>query len=155
MTRNPPRAARVYSASHSFGQAAKTWITESLPGAGVEQWTPRSGSHILLTTRYAEWDDMVAKVEVGVLARKAAIEFLLRRGKKKPEEREAAGRLADALACLPLALDHAASYCALGRRPSFDEYLGMLEARLDYEPTGTSALMVGAYAKRLRLRCSV
>jgi tetratricopeptide (TPR) repeat protein len=112
----------------------------------IEQWTPRSGSHILLTTRYAEWDDMVAKVEVGVLARKAAIEFLLRRGKKKPEEREAADRLADALACLPLALDHAGSYCALGRRPSFDEYLGMLEARLDYEPTGTS----GAYGRSVR-----
>jgi tetratricopeptide (TPR) repeat protein len=104
----------------------------------IELWTPRSGAHILLTTRYAEWDDMVAKVEVGVLTRGAAIEFLLRRGKKRPEEREAAGRLADALDCLPLALDHAASYCALGRRPSFDEYLGILASRLDYEPTGTS-----------------
>jgi hypothetical protein len=64
------------------------------------------GAHILLTTRYAEWDDMVAKVDVGVLDREAAVEFLLRRGKKKAEEREAASRLADALDCLPLALDH-------------------------------------------------
>jgi tetratricopeptide (TPR) repeat protein len=106
----------------------------------IEYWTPRSGAHILLTTRYAEWDDMVAKVEVGTLARETAIEFLLKRGKKKPEEREAAGRLADALDCLPLALDHAASYCALGRRPSFDEYFAMLASRLDYEPAGTSAV---------------
>jgi tetratricopeptide (TPR) repeat protein len=112
----------------------------------VADWTPRSGAHILLTTRYAEWDDMVAKVEVCVLDREAAIEFLLRRGKKKAEERETAGRLADALDCLPLALDHAASYCALGRRPSFDEYLGMLSARLEYEPTGTS----GAYGRSVR-----
>jgi hypothetical protein len=63
---------------------------------------------------------------------------LQRRGKKKPEEREAAGRLADAPDCLPLALDHAASYCALGRRPSFDEYL--LASSLAYEPAGTSAV---------------
>jgi tetratricopeptide (TPR) repeat protein len=112
----------------------------------IEYWTPRSGAHVLVTTRYAEWDDMVAKVEVGVLDREAAIEFLLRRGKKRPEERQAAGRLADALDCLPLALDHAASYCALGRRPSFDEYVGMFVSRLDYEPTGTS----GAYGRSVR-----
>jgi tetratricopeptide (TPR) repeat protein len=114
--------------------------------ADIEDWTPRSGAHILLTTRYAEWDDMVAKVEVGVLDREAAVEFLLRRAKKRPEEREAAGRLADALDCLPLALDHAASYCALGRRTSFDEYLSMFDARLDYEPSGTS----GAYGRSVR-----
>jgi NB-ARC domain len=114
--------------------------------ADIADWTPRSGAHILVTTRYAEWDDMVAKVEVGVLAREAAVEFLLRRGKKKPEERETAGRLADALDCLPLALDHAASYCALGRRPSFEEYLAMLVSRLDYEPTGSS----GAYGRSVR-----
>jgi TIR domain/NB-ARC domain len=112
----------------------------------IEYWTPRSGAHVLVTTRYAEWDPLVATVEVGVLTREAAIEFLVRRGKKKPEEREAAGRLADALDCLPLALDHAASYCALGRRPSFDEYLSKLDTRLDYEPTGTS----GAYGHSVR-----
>lgn len=104
----------------------------------IECWTPRSGAHILVTTRYGEWVDMVAKVKVGVLNREAAIKFLLRRGRKRPEEGEAASRLADALDCLPLALDHAASYCALGRRPSFDEYLGNLDARLDYEPNSTS-----------------
>jgi hypothetical protein len=114
--------------------------------ADIEYWTPRSGAHILLTTRYAEWDDMVAMVDVGVLAREAAIEFLLKRGKKKSNEREAANRLAEALDCLPLALDHAASYCALGRRPSFEEYLAMLASRLDYEPTGAS----GAYGRSVR-----
>jgi tetratricopeptide (TPR) repeat protein len=114
--------------------------------ADIADWTPRSGAHILLTTRYAEWDDMVAKVDVGVLTREAAVEFLLKRGKKKADEHEAAGRLADALDCLPLALDHAASYCALGRRPSFDEYLGMLAARFDYEPTGAW----GAYGRSVR-----
>jgi hypothetical protein len=89
--------------------------------ADIADWTPRSGAHILLTTRYTEWDDMVAKVEVGTLGREVAVEFLLSRGKKKPEEREVAGQLADVLDCLPLALDHAASYCALPPRPSFDE----------------------------------
>jgi hypothetical protein len=114
--------------------------------ADIADWTPRKGAHILLTTRYAEWDDMVAKVEVDVLDREAAVEFLIRRGKKKPEEREAAARLASALDCLPLALDHAGSYCALPPRPSFDEYLLKLSASLDYEPTGTW----GAYGRSVR-----
>jgi hypothetical protein len=107
--------------------------------------TALGGSHFGHNT-LAEWDNMVAKVEVGVLDREVTIEFLLRRGKKRPEKREAAGRLADALDCLPLALDHAASCCALGRRPSFEEYLSKLGARLDYEPTGTS----GAYGRSVR-----
>jgi hypothetical protein len=100
---------------------------------------------------------MVAKVEVGVLGREAAIEFLLRRGKKKPEEREAAGRLADALGYLPLALDHAASYCALGRRPSFDEYRSKLAKRLDYEPTGTWGAYGNSVGKTfaIALRCVI
>jgi hypothetical protein len=68
----------------------------------IQYWTPRSGAHVLLTTRYSEWDPMVATVEIGVLARDTAIEFLLQRGKKKPEEHAAAGRLADALDYLPL-----------------------------------------------------
>jgi hypothetical protein len=65
--------------------------------ADIEYWTPRSGAHVLVTTRFAQWDPMIATVEVGVLGREAAIEFLVRRGNKKPEEREAAGRLAHAL----------------------------------------------------------
>src|SRR5580658_1458709 len=90
--------------------------------------TSSFGHRARALTFYSRHDDMVAKVEVGVLDHEVAVEFLLRRGKKRPEEREGASRLADALDDLPLALDHAAPYCALGRRPSFDEYLGMREA---------------------------
>ncbi|MGE0023020.1 MAG: tetratricopeptide repeat protein [Hyphomicrobium sp.] len=115
----------------------------------IELWTPRSGAHILVTTRYGDWDDMVAKVDVGVLPPDIAIDFLLSRGKKKHDdihERQAAEQLAEALGYLPLALDHAASYCAGGRGVSFAEYLGLYEEKLRHEPEGAS----GAYGKSVR-----
>ena len=84
---------------------------------------------------------MVAKVDVGVLSSDVAVDFLLRRGKKKlddAQERAAAAKLAEELGFLPLALDHAASYCAGGRRVSFADYLGLYLGKLGHEPGGTS-----------------
>jgi hypothetical protein len=66
----------------------------------IECWTPRLGAHILLTTRYAEWDDMVAKVEVGALARETAIDVLLKRGKNRRSTRPPADWRTRSIACL-------------------------------------------------------
>ncbi|MEO0810251.1 MAG: tetratricopeptide repeat protein, partial [Pseudomonadota bacterium] len=112
----------------------------------IEHWLPRAGAHVVLPTRYTEWDDMVAKVDVSTLPPEQAIDFLMTRGRKKPDQCEAAARLADALGCLPLALDHAASYCAGGRRVSFDDYLQMYHDKLSHEPSGASS----AYGRSVR-----
>jgi tetratricopeptide (TPR) repeat protein len=101
----------------------------------IETWTPRAGAHILITTRWTEWDDIAGKIDVGTLDREAAIGFLCNRAGRL-DDREEAGLLADQLGCLPLALDHAASYCRSGRRVSFKEYRESLgRKRLDWKPT--------------------
>ena len=81
----------------------------------IEKWTPRAGAHILITTRWSQWDDIAGKIDVGTLDREAAIDFLCERA-HRPNDREEAALLADDLGCLPLALDHAGSYCRGGRR---------------------------------------
>jgi TIR domain/NB-ARC domain len=118
----------------------------------IALWTPRSGAHILLTTRYAEWDDMVAKVEVGVLAREAAIEFLLRRGKKRPEEREAASRLADELNYLPLAMPPHTARSGGGRRLKTISACSLRGSNTSRR--ASQAPTASACARRLRLPCS-
>ncbi len=101
----------------------------------IERWTPRAGAHILITTRWSEWDDIAGKIDVGTLDRETAIDFLCKRA-NRPNDRLEAGLLADELGCLPLALDHAGSYCRSGRRISFKEYRQSLgHKRLEWKPT--------------------
>jgi len=114
----------------------------------VELWTPRAGAHVLITTRFTGWDPMVGTVDVGVLDREAAIDFLCQRT-GRPDDREEAGLLADELGCLPLALDHAASYCRAPPRPRFKAYRERLLAnRLQHKPTGGS--QAGQYRHSVR-----
>jgi hypothetical protein len=116
--------------------------------AHIEHWTPRSGAHILLSTRFTDWDPMVAKVEVGVLDRETAVDFLCRRA-LRPDDRDEARLLADELGCLPLALDHSASYCRAPPRPTFRAYRErMLATRLAHKPTAGSS--PGQYPRSVR-----
>ena len=76
---------------------------------------------------YALWEQQPVNRSAGparlVFDRDTAIAYLL---KQTPNaDREAAGRLADALDCLPLALSHARSYCA-ARNWQFDSYIAKL-----------------------------
>jgi Tetratricopeptide repeat len=69
-----------------------------------------------------------------VLAPSAAAELLQKRsGRTDPD---GAGRLAEELGFLPLALDHAGAYCALDRLISFDVYRQKFHSRLAYVPPG-------------------
>jgi hypothetical protein len=62
----------------------------------LEGWTPRAGAHVLITTRWPDWNPMVGKVDVDVLDRETAIDFLCQQT-ARPEDREEAGLLADEL----------------------------------------------------------
>jgi tetratricopeptide (TPR) repeat protein len=99
----------------------------------LELWTPRKGAHVLLTTRWLNWDPMVGTVDVGMLDREAAIEFLCGRTGRL-DDREEAGLLADELGCLPLALDHAASYCRGPPRLCFQKYREKLGQQFAKKP---------------------
>jgi hypothetical protein len=87
---------------------AKPWLliydNVEKPGA-IEALTPRAGAHVLITTRWSDWLDLAGMIDVGVFEREQAIDFLCHRAGSS--DRQGAGRLVDALGCLPLALDHA------------------------------------------------
>ena len=74
----------------------------------IEGLTPRTGAHVLITTRWSDWSRAAAPVAVGVFSPEVAADFLL--DSTGRSDRAGAERLAAALGHLPLALDHAAAY---------------------------------------------
>lgn len=69
---------------------------------------PSSGGHVILTSRNPAWLDVWDAVKVDVFDRPESIQLLQRRGTDIAESE--AGRLAEKLGDLPLALDQAASW---------------------------------------------
>jgi len=81
----------------------------------VREILPQLGNgHVLLTSRRREWPPAVRKQPIGKLTREEATQFLLQRtqGERTPAEDDAeqAGRLAEILDGLPLALEQAAAF---------------------------------------------
>jgi hypothetical protein len=72
---------------------------------------PSAGARVLITSRFSDWSELADEVALDVLPRESAVALLESRTGRK----DAAGAetLAEALGCLPLALDHAAAYCKL------------------------------------------
>ena len=109
----PERDRAARRALDSLEQAGfeKPWLlvydNVEEPGR-IEGLTPRTGAHVLLTTRWSDWGKAAAPVEVGVFAPDVGASFLLEGAGRS--DREGAERLAAALGHLPLALDHAAAY---------------------------------------------
>jgi tetratricopeptide (TPR) repeat protein len=105
-----------------------------LPEA-ARNFLPSSRVHVLITTRWADWEGRAAELKLGLLNEEAAASFL----QKRANRRDGAGarRLASALGCLPLALDHAGAYCRLaGSSLSFDGYRTKIDARITRSPKG-------------------
>ena len=84
---------------------------------------PRAGAHMLVTTRWPDWQGRAAAVPLGVFAPDEAVAFLLARTGRT--DAQGAAALARDLGHLPLALDHAAAYC---RRTgvAFETYRALL-----------------------------
>jgi tetratricopeptide (TPR) repeat protein len=99
--------------------------------ATLRDCMPAGNAHVLITTRLTQWVGMAAELPIGVFDRDAAIDFLVRQSVDK--DRVGAGRLADALGRLPLALSHARAYCA-ERNWRFDQYLARLPALIHRTP---------------------
>ncbi len=89
----------------------------------VRGLTPPDNAHVLITSRLTEWYGEAEELPVDVFDRDTAIDFLLADARR--ETRDKAGRLADALDRLPLALSHARAYCRARNWP-FERYIESL-----------------------------
>jgi tetratricopeptide (TPR) repeat protein len=97
----------------------------------IRRLTPADNAHILITTRRTDWDGEADELPVDVFDRDTAIAFLMARARQ--EDRAAAGRLAEAVGRLPLALSHARAYC-WNRNWGFDQYAAQLPELIDKAP---------------------
>jgi tetratricopeptide (TPR) repeat protein len=93
----------------------------------VRDYLPRSaGGHVIITSRNPAWGAVARPLGVQVFERPTSVEFLLKRTGQA--DQEAAGKLAEALGDLPLALEQAVAYIeATGE--SVSGYLRMFRER--------------------------
>jgi tetratricopeptide (TPR) repeat protein len=108
-------------------------VYDNAPHPGiVRQWRPKRNAHVLVTSRYSEWD---AAVPLDVFTPEAAVEFLCdRANRRQPQDCEAAAALAEQLGRLPLALAHAARKCRTSPHISFADYCRQLSELWAHKP---------------------
>jgi tetratricopeptide (TPR) repeat protein len=111
----------------------------------VRDLLPARGARILLTTQWSDWAGRAAEVKLDSLHEDVAAQFL----QLRTERSDPAGalRLARALGCLPLALEHAGAYCRLaGRSLSFDDYRRRIDTHVTRLPRGYPASVARTFA---------
>jgi len=101
------------------GAAARSWLDHN-PGwllildnargaADCRDHLPMgTAGHVLITSRDSNWGTVAKPIQLPVLPRSEAVEFLQKRCDR--DEPTVAGELSDALGDLPLALEHAGAY---------------------------------------------
>jgi tetratricopeptide (TPR) repeat protein len=94
---------------------------EALPG-----WLPGGHGHVLITSRAHRWAEVAVPMEVDVLTRRESVTIL--RDRVRGLSGDDAGRMAQALGDLPLALAQAAGYMADTGTPA-GEYRELLATR--------------------------
>ncbi|MDV9175899.1 FxSxx-COOH system tetratricopeptide repeat protein, partial [Streptomyces sp. W16] len=120
-----PLEEAVRALGHELGSRSR-WLVvfdNAEDPAVLADFVPSGAGHVLITSRNPDWHGVAGPLDVDVLARRESIDLLRRR---TPWLAEAdAGRLAEALDDLPLALVQAA---AVLTTTAVDEYLELLAA---------------------------
>ncbi len=104
------------------GRAPTPWllIYDNVEGPDdIQHLTPREGACILITSRWSDWQDYAKELPIDAFPPETAVQFLLVRSRDK--DREGASRMAEDLGYLPLALEHARTYCWRSHC-SFEQY---------------------------------
>ncbi len=96
--------------------------------------TPRSGSHVLVTSRWKDWDGYADVLDLELFSDEDAVQFLLKRTGSTDED--GAKELANILGNLPLALEQAAAYCRNGI--GFADYISAYQDMLKKQPKPNS-----------------
>jgi DNA-binding SARP family transcriptional activator len=129
----PPRAdtASAVGALRAYLRGHDQWLLlldNAESPADLRSWLPTGLGHTLITSRNPSWGELAARVEVDVLPRPESVELIhvSRPGVGAAE----AGRLAEALGDLPLALAQAAGFLAETGMP-VEHYLRLLDTRAE------------------------
>lgn len=96
---------------------------------------PQQGVKVLITSHWTDWYPDAIELPVDTFASEVAIEYLLARARN--ETASSAADLANELGYLPLALDHARTYCWQSRC-SFANYQSRLDVLMDKAPVNAS-----------------
>jgi hypothetical protein len=94
--------------------------------AGLAPYVPGGGGHVVITSRNAGWEELACPVGVDVFDRGESIALLRHRARWLTEGK--AGRVAEALGGLPLALVQAGAYLA-DTAAGVEDYLALLAER--------------------------
>ena len=123
-----PAERRDLALEH-LGRADERWLLvldNVASPAQLRDCLPRGGNgRVLVTSRNREVRQFAPLLPLDVFDEATATSYLMERS-HRPDDRTGAKQLAGALGYLPLALSHAAAYCATGT--SFHDYLELLEA---------------------------
>ena len=105
-------------------------VFDNVPGSeDVRDYLPRgSTGHVTITSRNPAWGGVASPLSVQVWEREESVDFLLRRTGQ--DVRDTAGKVADAVGGLPLALEQAAAYMD-ETKCSISHYLDLLK---EHEP---------------------
>ncbi|MBV9731115.1 MAG: tetratricopeptide repeat protein [Pseudonocardiales bacterium] len=129
----PPQAdtASAVGALRSYLREHSRWLLlldNAESTADLRAWLPAGPGHTLITSRNPGWGELAARVEIDVLPRPESVALIQvsRLGVGAAE----AGRLAEALGDLPLALAQAARFLAETGMP-VSSYLSLLETRAE------------------------
>ncbi len=137
----PDREAAVHAvldhlahAGSQPGRAPKPWllIYDNVESPdGIQHLTPREGVCILITSRWSDWEGYAKELPIDAFPPVTAIQFLLERS--RGEDHGGTARLAEDLGYLPLALEHARTYC-WRTHSSFEQYRLRLPVLIQKSP---------------------
>jgi tetratricopeptide (TPR) repeat protein len=132
---NTEKAARAALAT--LAQHERPWLlvydNVSDPDE-IRDFRPSKGAPLLITTRHPDWGGQANELEIDVLERGEAIDFLLKRTDRSDDG--GAALLAEALGYLPLALDHAGAYVT-SAAISLSEYARRYQDLIARAPKGS------------------
>jgi tetratricopeptide (TPR) repeat protein len=94
---------------------------------------PSAGARVLITSRFSDWGEVADEVALDVLPVEEAVVLL--QGRTVRSDAAGARMLAEALGCLPLALDHAAAYCRRSQM-RFADYAKKASSIISTAPRG-------------------
>ena len=114
LDRGMPDQAALVTAIRGKLERTDRWLlvfdNAGEPGA-LDPYLPRTGGgHVLVTSRWQDWEGTAAPLELEMLPEAEAVALLLGEGAGDPAERAAAAELAEELGCLPLALAQARAF---------------------------------------------